>query len=77
MHFFFSYFSDTLMTAAPTRINGDIESHQSCVSEPSIKLGSAGNNQTIIVELPGITNIQDAVNSIGKTSQLKFKEFSG
>ena len=36
MHFFFSYFSDTLMTAAPTRINGDIESHQSCVSEPSI-----------------------------------------
>jgi preprotein translocase subunit SecD len=60
--------SQSLVSAIERRING------LGVSEPSIQLASAGSNQTIIVELPGITNIQDAINSIGKTSQLKFKE---
>lgn len=44
------------------------------VSEPVIQPAKIGNKQTVIVELPGITDINEAINLIGKTAQLKFKE---
>ncbi len=44
------------------------------VSEPLVQTLKSGNNYRIIVDLPGITNVQEAVRLIGKTAQLTFKE---
>lgn len=44
------------------------------VSEPVIQPAKIGNKQTVIVELPGISDVNEAINLIGKTAQLKFKE---
>ncbi len=46
------------------------------VSEPVIQSAKIGNNQAVIVQLPGITNVNDAINLIGKTAQLKFQDQS-
>jgi len=44
------------------------------VSEPVIYPETFGDSLRIIVQLPGISNIDEAVNLIGKTAQLEFKE---
>ncbi len=44
------------------------------VSEPSVQTIKSGNDHKIVVDLPGITNVQDAIDRIGKTAQLLFKE---
>lgn len=44
------------------------------VSEPSVQTLKSGSNYKIIVDLPGITDIQDAINRIGQTAQLTFRE---
>jgi len=44
------------------------------VSEPVIYPETFGSSQRIIVQLPGIQNIDEAINLIGKTAQLEFKE---
>jgi len=44
------------------------------VSEPSVQTIKSGANYKIVVDLPGITNVQDAIDRIGKTAQLSFKE---
>lgn len=46
------------------------------VSEPSIQTVKSGSNYKIEVDLPGITNVKDAIDKIGKTAQLTFKETS-
>jgi len=46
------------------------------VSEPVIQSAKIGEKQTVIVELPGISDVNEAINLIGKTAQLKFKEQS-
>lgn len=43
-------------------------------TEPLIQSGQAGNNQLVIVELPGITDVNQAIDLIGKTAQLDFRE---
>lgn len=43
------------------------------VSEPVIQTIHSGNDWRISVELPGITNIQEAINRIGATPTLEFK----
>lgn len=43
------------------------------VSEPSIYLSSAGEEQHIVVELPGIKDISEAKDRVGKVVQLEFK----
>jgi protein-export membrane protein SecD len=43
------------------------------VSEPSIYLSSAGEEQHIIVELPGVKDIDEAKDKVGKVVQLEFK----
>ncbi len=48
----------------------DYRINQLGVSEPLIQ--SSGDNK-IIVELPGVNDINQAINLIGKTAQLKFK----
>ena len=44
------------------------------VAEPVIQSAKIGGKQSVIVELPGITDTQEAINLIGKTAQLKFME---
>lgn len=44
------------------------------VTEPTIQSGSVGNQKTVIVELPGVTDTQTAINLIGQTAQLEFYE---
>ncbi len=47
------------------------------VAEPVIQPAKLGDKQTVIVELPGISDVNEAINLIGKTAQLKFKELAG
>lgn len=44
------------------------------VSEPVIQSAKVGNQRSVIVELPGIGNINDAIKLIGTTAQLEFWE---
>jgi preprotein translocase subunit SecD len=44
------------------------------VSEPIIQTAKHENIYRIIVELPGITNTQEAIELIGQTAQLDFRE---
>lgn len=44
------------------------------VSEPIIQTSSVNNDSRIIVELPGVTDINQAINLIGTTAQLSFWE---
>jgi preprotein translocase subunit SecD len=44
------------------------------LTEPNIQSGSIGNTQTVIVELPGVNDVNEAIDMIGKTAQLSFKE---
>lgn len=44
------------------------------VAEPVIQRSQIGQTRTVIIELPGITDIAEAKNLIGKTAQLTFWE---
>ncbi|HKC05193.1 MAG TPA: protein translocase subunit SecD [Patescibacteria group bacterium] len=44
------------------------------VSEPTVQTSEFGGKDRVIVELPGITDTQQAVDLIGKTAQLGFYE---
>jgi hypothetical protein len=46
------------------------------VSEPQIQTVKSGNIYRISVNLPGVTDINQAINLIGKTAQLSFKELA-
>lgn len=44
------------------------------VSEPVVQTLRTGNKYRISVDLPGISNVSEAVNLIGQTAQLSFRE---
>jgi preprotein translocase subunit SecD len=44
------------------------------VSEPNIQSSKVGSTESVIVELPGVTDVNEAINIIGKTAQLEFWE---
>lgn len=44
------------------------------VSEPLIQTLQSGSNYRISVDLPGISNVSEAINLIGQTAQLSFRE---
>ncbi|MGC9048621.1 MAG: protein translocase subunit SecD [Patescibacteria group bacterium] len=44
------------------------------VTEPLIQTAKAGNEWKIIIELPGIKNVNEAIKMIGETPILEFKE---
>jgi preprotein translocase subunit SecD len=44
------------------------------VAEPTIQKGKIGEKRTIIIELPGVTDIEEAIKMIGQTAQLTFLE---
>lgn len=45
------------------------------VSEPNITLSSFEGKNRVIVELPGVSDINQAIELVGKTAQLQFVEF--
>ncbi len=47
------------------------------VTEPVIQTSRVGNDYRLIVELAGISDISEAVNLIGQTAQLDFRELEG
>ena len=44
------------------------------VTEPNVQTAKSGNSERIIIDLPGIENVQEAVALIGQTAQLSFNE---
>ncbi|RJO61730.1 protein translocase subunit SecD [candidate division WS5 bacterium] len=44
------------------------------VAEPVIQTSKLGSEDRLTVELPGIQNVQEAMDLIGKTAELEFKE---
>ncbi len=47
------------------------------VSEPVVQTEKLGNEYRILVEIPGVTDVNQAVNLVGKTAKLTFWEGSG
>lgn len=45
------------------------------VSEPTVQTSQTANSYRIIVEMPGIKNVEEAVSVIGQTAQLELREF--
>jgi preprotein translocase subunit SecD len=45
------------------------------LTEPVVRTSKSGSEHRIIVELPGIKKTDEALDLIGKTAQLEFKEF--
>lgn len=46
------------------------------VSEPVVQSATTGDSYRIIVELPGVTDVDQAIALIGQTAQLEFREFT-
>ena len=46
------------------------------VAEPIIQTSRVGEDYRIIVELPGVTNIEEAKQLVGQTAKLEFREFA-
>ncbi len=46
------------------------------VSEPIVQSARSGDAYRIIVELPGVTNVDQAVATIGQTARLEFRELA-
>jgi len=46
------------------------------VSEPIVQTSRVGSDYRIIVELPGVTNVEEAKNLVGQTAKLEFREFT-
>ncbi len=47
------------------------------VSEPVIQIGKISNTNTVLVELPGVVNIDEAIKRIGQFPDLKFYDDEG
>ncbi|MBI5620506.1 protein translocase subunit SecD [Candidatus Gottesmanbacteria bacterium] len=45
------------------------------VSEPVVQTAKLGDSYRVIVELPGVTDVERAVSLIGQTASLEFREF--
>jgi len=45
------------------------------VAEPVVQTSKVGSDYRIIVELPGVTNVDEAKSIVGQTAKLEFREF--
>ncbi len=64
---------DTALNSATNIIERRINLYG--VSEPVIQSSKTGGNYRILVELPGVKDINQAINLIGQTARLDFREF--
>lgn len=46
------------------------------VAEPVVQTAKSGDRYRVIVELPGVTDVESAVAIIGQTARLEFREFT-
>ncbi|HEX7456090.1 MAG TPA: protein translocase subunit SecD [Candidatus Nanoarchaeia archaeon] len=46
------------------------------VTEPMVQTSEVGEDYRIIVELPGVTNVEEAKQLVGQTAKLEFREFA-
>lgn len=60
--------ADSVINVIDRRVNG------LGVTEPVIQSAKVGGKESVVIELPGVTNVNEAINLIGKTAQLKFLE---
>lgn len=63
---------DTALEGAKTVIERRINLYG--VSEPLIQTAKVNNDSRIIVELPGVTNVEEAINLVGATAKMTFWE---
>ena len=45
------------------------------VAEPIVQTSKVGDSYRVIVELPGVSDVQEAIDLVGQTAKLEFKEF--
>ncbi len=64
---------------AMTSLRNNIEKRVNIfgVAEPNIYTSTIGDKRRLVVELPGITDVNQAIELIGKTAKLEFKEPEG
>lgn len=67
-------YNDALITLK-SRIENKINAFG--VSEPVIQTGKIGNDTIIKVELPGVTNVEQAIKTLGEFPDLKFYDQAG
>jgi preprotein translocase subunit SecD len=67
-------YNEALVTLK-TRIENKINAFG--VSEPVIQTGKIGNDTIVKVELPGVTNVQEAIKTLGEFPDLKFFDQAG
>lgn len=46
------------------------------VAEPVVQTSVAGEEQRLVVEMPGVSDVNEAMNLIGKTAELEFKTYN-
>ncbi len=66
--------SDRAAAVEATRANIERRVNSLGVAEPIIQTSRAGSDYRLIVELAGVTDINQATSLIGQTAQLEFKE---
>lgn len=66
--------ADRAAAVDATRVNIEKRINLLGVSEPLIQTSKVGNDYRIIVELAGVSDINQAINTIGQTAQLEFFE---
>jgi len=62
------------ISSALESLKGNIERRVNIfgISEANVQISSKGGNNRLTVDLPGLTNIDEAIGLIGQTAQLKF-----
>jgi preprotein translocase subunit SecD len=64
--------SDLATSLESLKINIERRINLFGVSESNVQLSKQGNDNRLIIELPGVSNIDDAIKLIGQTASLKF-----
>jgi len=64
------------VTTAMSGVRDVIESRVNALgaTEPDIRLGTIGSNQVIDIDLPGVSNVDQAKSIIGSTAKLEFRD---
>ena len=66
--------ADKASAVESTKANIERRINSLGVSEPLIQIAKSGTDSRIIVELAGISDINQAISLIGQTAQLEFRE---
>lgn len=73
-HLVYQADSDNAQAVEATKANIERRINLLGVSEPVIQTSKVGDNYRLIIELPGITDVNQAIQLIGQTAKLEFRE---